>query len=84
MALSVLQVKILIHYAMDNGIDFGPWSQAAEEECRKFHLSGLLLLSESGNDFPKYKGNIPALSVYLKAICEVPLPVQAWVIPPNQ
>ena len=70
-------VGILIHYRCSNDDHPRLEAPAVQEACKIFVELGLL---KPGTDSFRYSGNLEALSIYVDALCSVPLPTMKWTI----
>lgn len=80
-----LEISIALHYRCRPG-DYGKgmgdnnWTAPAVRDTIAFFVErGLLAKSPQGCEAEYYPTD--ALQVYVNALCNVPLPVQQWVIP---
>lgn len=77
--MSPLEIEILLHYHTTPGDYPRQDAPATKEAIAKFISHGILL--DIPNDDAKYQVNRAASTVYVKAICDVHLPINIWVIP---
>lgn len=77
--MTPLQIEILMHYhCRANDYRDGDFSASAVREAIDgFRGAGLLKDSGRGRIYEPSDG----VSLYVEAICSVPLPVQQWVMP---
>jgi hypothetical protein len=83
-----LEISIALWYRCRVG-DYGKGTgdcnytaPAVKETFKRFVDAGLLGLSPAGSDAVYY--GTDALGVYVDALCDVPWPVQKWVIPDKE
>ena len=83
--MTPLEIDLLLHYycspepheRIDNELHLAT--------VRDFVEKGLLIELPEPNQYgSKFKGNFEALDIYIKAICDVPLPEKRWVIPEKE
>lgn len=82
---SPLKIMIGLHYWTTSGEydggDTPHWeSPAAQDALKDFVNGGLLRRTDTGRRGATYEAT-DALEVWVKGLCEVPWPVQKWVLP---
>lgn len=79
--MSPLEIEILIHYYCTMDKDVGNFDAPAVQDALKgFKELGLLELRNTGGNC-LYQANREALTIYIDALCAVPLPEKQWIIP---
>lgn len=75
-------IEILIHYRCSDADHPRLTAPTVQEACSKFFDLGLLSIvdAKAGDTKTRYVGNLRALSVYVDALCAVPLPTREWII----
>lgn len=79
--MTPLEIEILMHYRCGGG-DYrnGDFSApAVGEAIDRFVQKGILLANMGAGS--AYVGDMAQLTVYVDALCAVPLPVLKWTIP---
>lgn len=79
--MSPLRIEIALHYYTIPG-DYDPErldAPAVKEAIQDYIEAGLLQVS--AREGQRFEGVDEALSVYVEALCSVPLPVLKWSMP---
>lgn len=76
--MSPLEVEILLHYFYSPNDHPNVDAPAVQSAITGFVKKGLLEPTETG--VTKWRGNLKALTIYVNAVCSVPLPKQVWII----
>lgn len=77
-----LGIEILLHYHCTGGTDFPHPSPAASDCIAEYVAAGILerIPTPSTAESPNYRAVRDATTVYVEALCAVPLPVQRWIV----
>lgn len=85
MGTTPLEISIAIHYCCrtddygDGNGDKNFSAPAVQEAIARFMAAGLLK-ENKGTSKPYFTADRDALGTYVQALCDVPLPVQKWVV----
>lgn len=77
MTQTPLEVEILLHYHCSDSEHPNAGSPAGQTAINNFVSKGLLGRRDDGTHW----GVPGALDIYVKAVCDVPLPIKVWMLP---